>query len=177
MTQETPNPSDTVPQQNQPPAIIDATPNAEEQHKASEDQTIEAMKEIQESAGQISELSAEEASLVTEFFASLLKILRPFCKTLEIPVSSLPEKYHGQMSKAFLYPTGQLILVHENGEAEILNLSEKENRDVLVSITHDIMAQLKSMINAYRTRTEQRVKFLMPITKELQKIAEVFSEK
>jgi hypothetical protein len=177
MTQETPKPSDNTSQQNPPPAIIDATPNAEEQHKAGEDQTVESMKEMQESAGQISELSAEEASLVTEFFASLLKILRPFSKTLEIPVSSLPEKYHRQLSKAFLYPTGQLILVHGNCEAEILNLSEKENRDVLVGITHEIMTQLKSMINAYRMRTEQRVKFLMPITKELQKIAEVFSEK
>jgi hypothetical protein len=39
------------------------------------------------------------------------------------------------------------------------------------------MKQLKSVISAHRMRTEKRVKFLMPITKELQKIAEVFSEK
>jgi hypothetical protein len=163
-------------QQSPPQVIIDATPKSEVQTK-SEEQAIEFMKEMQENAGQISELAAEEENLVTQFFNSMLKIFKPFGKTVEITLSALPEKYHGQVSKAYLYVTGQLILVYANGEIEILNLAEKENHDILVEITSEIMMQLKSVISAYRLRTEKRVKFLMPITKELQKIAEVFSEK
>jgi len=170
MTQETTT-------QNSPsPVVIDATPKTERQTK-SEEQAIEFMKEMQENAGQISELETEEENLVTQFFNSILAIFRPFGKTVEITISSLPEKYQGKVSKAYLYLTGQLILAYSNGEVEILNLTEKENHDILVDITGEIMKQLKSVISAHRMRTEKRVKFLMPITKELQKIAEVFSEK
>jgi phosphopantetheine adenylyltransferase len=70
-----------------------------------------------------------------------------------------------------------LVLVYTSGEAEILNLADQENHDVLVEITGEIMLQLKSIINSYKSRIEKRVKFLMSITKDLQKIAEVFSEK
>jgi hypothetical protein len=141
-----------------------------------EEQTIEALKEIQENAGQISELSSEEETLVGEFFNSLVKILKPFGKTLEIPAASLPDGYSGRISKAYLYLTGQLVLVFTNGEVEILNLVEKENHQILIDITGEIMAKLKIMIASSKSKTEKRVKFLMQMTKGLQKVADVFVE-
>jgi hypothetical protein len=158
-----------------PQITVDATP-AKESEKTTKEEAVEFLKEMQEKAGQISETEMEEENLVNEFFNSLLKILKPFSKTLEISVSSLPERYSDQISKAHLYLTGQLVLVYRNGEVEILNLTDKENREVLVEITGEIMVNLKSVIDSYRSRTEKRVKFLMSITKELQKVAKVFSE-
>lgn len=158
-----------------PQITVDATP-AKESRKTSKEEAAEFLKEIQEEAGQISESEMEEENLVNEFFNSLLKILKPFSKTLEISVSSLPERYTGQISKAHLYLTGQLFLVYKNGEVEILNLTEKENHQLLVEITGEIMAKLKSIIESYKSKTEKRVKFLMPITQQLQKVAKVFSE-
>jgi len=158
-----------------PQVVIDSTPT-DENRQVSEDQVAEALREIQENSGQISELVTEEENLVTEFFNSLLQILKSFSKTLEISVSSLPERYRGRTNKAYLYLTGQLVLVFANGEVEILNLTEEDNRQVLVDITGEIMAKLKTVISSYKSKTEKRVKFLMQITKELQRVAEVFTE-
>jgi len=141
-----------------------------------EEQTIEALKEIQENAGQISELSSEEETLVREFFNFLVRILKPFGKTLEISAVSLPDGYSGRTNKAYLYLTGQLVLVFTNGEVEILNLVEQENHQILIDITGEIMAKLKIMIMSSKSKTEKRVKFLMQMTKGLQKIADVFVE-
>jgi hypothetical protein len=179
--------------QAEPAAVINATPDkAKEpapqaststtpqtiptQPQTSEDGTPESLKEMQENAGQISELVKEEENLVTEFFDLMFKILKPFSKTLEISVSSLPEHCREQISKSYLYLTGQLVLVHTNGELEILNLTDKENHDTLVEITGEIMTKLKTVINISKSKTEKRVKFLITITKELQKVAKVFSE-
>ena len=152
---------------------VEATPAKERINK---EESVEFLKEMQEKAGQISESEMEEENLVTEFFNSLLKILKPFSKTLEISVSSLPERYSEQIGKAHLHLTGQLVLVYRNREVEILNLADKENHELLVEITGEIMAKLKTIIDSYKSETEKRVKFLMPITRELQKVAKVFSE-
>ena len=159
----------------EPQTVIDVIPTKESQ-KISKEDAIKFLKEIQENAGQISELTMEEDNLVKEFFNSLLKIIKPFSKTVEISVSSLPEKYHGKIGKAYLYITGQIALVYESGELEIINLQEQENHELLVDITGEIMLKLKFVINSYKAKTEKRVKFLMPVAKELQKVAKVFSE-
>ena len=59
---------------------------------------------------------------------------------------------------------------------EILNLADQENHQVLVEIAGEIMTKLKAIIASYKSKTEKRVKFLMQMTKGLQKVAEVFSE-
>ncbi len=158
-----------------PEITVEATP-AKDSEKTSKEEAAEFLRDIQEKAGQISESEMEEENLVNEFFNSLLKILKPFSETLEISVSSLPESYNERISKAHLYLTGQLVLVSRDREVEILNLADKENHELLVEITGEIMAKLKSIIDTYKSKTEKRVKFLMPITRELQKVAKVFSE-
>jgi hypothetical protein len=176
MAQNQAPPSVPPAQESQPVAVIDAAP-AQEKKKTIEEEAVECINEMQENAGQISELTAEEDNLVALFFGSLLKILKPFGKTLEISASALPENYAGRVNKAYLYLTGQLVLAYTNSEVEVLNLADQENHDVLVAITAEIMMKLKAVINSYKSRTEKRVKFLMSVTKELQKIAEVFSAK
>jgi len=92
-----------------------------------------------------------EEDKVNEFFNSLLKILKPFSKTLEISVASLPESYSEQIREAHLYLTGQLVLVYRNRQVEILNLADKENHELLVEITGEIMAKLESIIDSYKS--------------------------
>jgi len=164
------------------PAIQDAAPQITteatpaKENEVNKEESVKFLKDMEEKAGQISEGEMEEENLVNEFLNSLFKILKPFSKTIEISVSSLPEGYNEQISKAYLHLTGQLILIHRNEEVEILNLADKENHEILVEITGEIMAKLKTIIDSYKSKTEKRVKFLMPITKELQKVAKVFSE-
>lgn len=155
--------------------VIDATPAIEEQ-RISKEEAVEFLKEIQGNAGQISEIAMEEENLVTEFFNALLKILKPFSETLEISVSSLPERYNESVGRAYLHFNGELVLVYKNGDIEIINLEDQKNHEILVEITGEIMQKLKTIINSYKSQIEKRVKFLLPITKELQKVAKVFSE-
>lgn len=166
----------SITQATEPATVIDAAPTMESQ-KISKEENLEFLKEIQENAGQISELKMEEENLVNEFFSCLLRIIKPFSKTLEISVGSLPEKYNERISKACLHITGQMVLVYKHGEVEILNLADEENRELLIDITGEIMLKLKSVINSYKSKTEKRVKFLMWVTKELQEVAKVFSER
>jgi hypothetical protein len=175
MTEQQPSPPIITTNETQPPTIIDSTP-AKNTKATNEEQTSQTLREIQENAGQISELTAEEQTLVKDFFESLLKIMKPFGKTIEISATGLPESYSRRTNKAYLYLTGQLVLVFTNGEVEIMNLVDPENHQVLVDITGEIMGKLRTVINTHRSNTESRVKFLMQITKELQKVAQVFSE-
>ncbi len=82
MTEQQPQKEAPPVQSTVPPVVINSTP---EKQKTSEEGTSEFLKEMQESAGQISELSAEEDSIVNHFFGSLNKILKPFGKTLDHP--------------------------------------------------------------------------------------------
>jgi hypothetical protein len=157
-------------------SVVAAESTVVENKKQGETEIADALREMQENAGQIAELAKEEENLVTEFFSSLFSILKSFGKTLEISVASLPENYKTRTNKAYLYLTGQLVLVYTNGEVEILNLIEQENHDVLIEIAAEIMTKLKTVINASKSKTEKRVKFLMSITKELEKVAKAFSE-
>lgn len=159
----------------QPQITVDATP-AQESQRASKEEAIEVLKAMQEDVGQMFELEKEEENLVIEFFNSLLKILKPFGKTLEISVSCLPRSLSEQISKAYLHPTGQLVLLHKNGDVRILNLADRKNHEVLIEISGEIMMKLKSIVESYKSETEKRVKFLLSITKELQKVAKIFAK-
>jgi hypothetical protein len=175
VTEQNPPPPAAPVQEGQPQVVIDATPQ-QGSSKGSEEEALGSLKEMQESVGQISELAKEEENLVKEFFGFLLRILKSFSNTLEISVSSLPEEYNGQVNKAYLYLTGQLVLVYKNGEVRILNLADQENHGILVEITGEIMTKLKTIVGSHKAKIEKRVKFLMSVTKELQRAAKAFSE-
>jgi len=155
--------------------IIDTTPRKEKQ-ELDEKEALDSLREMQENVGQVSELAKEERTLVKEFFNSLQSILKPFSKTLEISVLSLPENYVGRVNKAYMYLTGQLVLVYVNGALEILNLVDQENLNILIGISGEIMTKLKLVVESHRIETEKRIKFVTSMTMELQKVAKTFSE-
>ena len=159
-----------------PRVTLDASPT-EDSERIEKEEATEFLKEMGEVAGQISETENEEENLVREFFNSLYKILKPFSKTLEISVSSLPKDWARQAIKAHLNVSGQLVIVRKNGDVEMLDLKEKDNRRLFIDIIGEIVAQLKTIIDSYKSDAEKRVEFLLPLTKELQKIAQVFSER
>lgn len=129
---------------------------------------------IREETGQISELMTEENMLVKEFFASLLKIMRPIVKTLPVSTSVFPEDWR-KVNQASLDVTGRLLVLFSDGKMGSIDLTEQKNRELLLRITYDIMPTLKRLITSHRQKIETRVKFMSSITKELQKTAKAFS--
>jgi hypothetical protein len=158
--------------QQQPMAelTIKSESQTNERRQMSIQELIDSMKSMADDVGQISELTSEEKNLVTEFFKSLLKLMQPLCTEINVSVSALPEDA-GILASAHIDPTGHLALIFEDGHLELKNLSEENNRDLLISVVQDIIPKFKQLTGAQKRKIENRIKFLSTVTKEMQKIS------
>jgi hypothetical protein len=135
---------------------------------------IDSLRSVQDDIGQMSELSAEEKTLVAEFFGALLKLMQPLAATIAVSIEALPEEL-GTVVQANIDPTGHLAILHPNGQVELKNLTEEKNRDLMISVVEDIMPKFKQLTNAQKQKIEKRISFLSSITSELQKISKALS--
>jgi hypothetical protein len=133
-----------------------------------------AMKSMADDVGQISELASEEKLLVTEFFSSLLKLMQPLTPSMPVSTSALPAEA-GNIVKAYIDPTGHLALLHEDGHMELKNLSEEQNRDIMIMVVKDVMPKFKSLTSLQKRKIENRIQFLSAVTNEIQKISGALS--
>ena len=129
-----------------------------------------AMKSMADDVGQISELSSEEKLLVTEFFTSLLKLMQPLTPSMAVSTSAFPAET-GNLVKAYIDPTGNLALLHEDGHMELKNLSEERHRDIMIIVIKDVMPKFKSLTSLQKRKIEKRIQFLSAVTNEIQKIS------
>jgi hypothetical protein len=134
----------------------------------------DALRSLADDIGQISELASEEKLLVTEFFASLLKLMQPLATAIPVSTSALPAEI-GNVMQAHVDPTGHLALLHEDGHMELKNLIEERNRDLMILVIKDIMPKFKNLTSAQKNKIENRIKFLSAVTKEIQKISGALS--
>jgi hypothetical protein len=134
----------------------------------------DALKSMADDVGQISELATEEKLLVTEFFNSLFKLMQPLAPSMSVSTSALPAEV-GNVSRAHIDPTGHLALVYEDGHLELKDLTEEQNRDLMIQVIQDVMPKFKNLTNAQKRRIESRIRFLSAVTKEVQKISGILS--
>jgi hypothetical protein len=146
----------------------------DEETKMSLQKLADALKSMADDVGQISELAAEEKLLVTELFKSLLKLMQPLTPSMPVSTSALPAEV-GNVSHAHIDPTGHLALVYEDGHLELKNLTEEQNRDLMIQVIQDVMPKFKNLTNAQKRKIESRIKFLSAVTKEVQKISGILS--
>ena len=139
------------------------------------EELIESLKSVQDDIGQIAELTSEEETLVTEFFESLIKLMQPLATTIQVSTDALPDEM-GDIAKASLDPTGQLMIQYHDGRMVIKNLLEEENRDLMNTVLQDVLPKLKQIFSTRREKIEGRMKFLSAVTKEIQKMARAFSK-
>jgi hypothetical protein len=135
---------------------------------------LDSLKSIQDDIGQISELTSEEELLVTEFFASLLRLMQPFTQSIPVDTSILPAEM-GAVIKSGLDATGQLTLLYEDGRMELKDLSDPTLRDLMIAVAEDVIPKFKQFPAAHKKRMENRIKFLSAITKEMQRISKALS--
>jgi len=60
-------------------------------------------------------------------------------------------------------------------ENDIKDLSDEENRDLMMSVVSDILPKFKNLTTFQKRKLENRIKFLSTVTKEIQKSAEALS--
>jgi hypothetical protein len=139
------------------------------------EELIDSLKSVQDDIGQICELTSEEETLVNEFFESLLKLIQPLATTIQVSTEVLPDEM-GDVARASIDPTGQLMIQYRDGRMALKNLLEEENRDLMTSVLEDVLPKLKQIFSARREKIEGRMKFLSAITKEIQKMSRAFSK-
>lgn len=161
-----------------PQEIVQISPEEEprkgKQVHMSLQELLDSLKSLQDDIGQICELTSEEKGLVTAFFESLLKLMQPLATTVPVSPTALPEEM-GNVVQASIDPTGRLIVLYQDERAELKDLSEEKNRDLMISIIKDVMPKFKQLTSVHRQKIENRIRFLSAVTKELQKIAKALS--
>jgi hypothetical protein len=150
--------------------VIITEPKPSDEHEMSIQELAAALKSMADDVGQISELASEEKLLVTEFFASLLKLMQPLTTAMPVSPTALPAE-GGNVAKAYIDPTGHLALLHEDGHMELKNLTEEQNRDLMILVIKDVMPKFKSLTSLQKRKIEKRIKFLSAVTNEIQKIS------
>jgi hypothetical protein len=135
---------------------------------------ISSMKGLQDDIGQIAELSSEEKRVVDVFFDSFLTLMKPLAKTMPVSPTALPDEM-GNVKQANIDPKGNLMLIYRDGQVEIMNLNEKNQRDLMICVMKDVMPKFKRLTSAHRRKIEERMNFLSSVTKEIQKISKAFS--
>jgi hypothetical protein len=158
----------TVEQRTTSVIVTEPKPNSENEMSLQE--LAAAMKSMADDVGQISELASEEKLLVTEFFASLLKLMQPLTPSMPVSTSALPAEA-GNVVKAYIDPTGHIALLHEDGHMELKNLAEEQNRDLMIMVIKDVMPKFKSLTSMQKRKIEKRITFLSAVTNEIQKIS------
>jgi hypothetical protein len=159
------------------PSEVESTPEAvgpgasRPNLPSSPEEVMETLKALREDVGQISELGAEEGNIVMAFSLSLLKLMEPLTKTLPVDVSILPREMGG-IERANVVPTGELVVLFEDGRMESVDLTEPKNRDLLVDVVSDVMSKFNDLIAEKRSKIEERITFLSEVTKELQTISD-----
>jgi hypothetical protein len=147
---------------------------SEKKKSPSIQELVESLKSVADDIGQISELSSEERILVSQFFVSFLKLMKPLTSSITVNQLALPSLLVDAV-QAHVDPTGHLALIFSDGHLELKDLSEEKNRDLMISIMSDILPKFKNLTAYQKRKIENRIKILSNVTKEIQKSAEALS--
>ena len=100
---------------------------------------------------------------------------RALTKALPVDAGVLPPEF-GAVEKANVLPKGDLVVLHRDGRMESVDLTDAENRDLLVTVVSDALPRFNALVAQRRSKIENRINFLSSVTKELQSIADSLAE-
>ncbi len=120
---------------------------------------MEAFEGIGEDIQQIGKLTEEEKLLVASFIESLLRKMSPLTSSIAVSASTLPFGL-AKATQARFYPTGHLVLTFEDGNPQLIDLSETKNRDLMMAVFGDIGPKLINL--SQNPDEEQDEKFSEP---------------
>lgn len=121
---------------------------SESKRKMSIEEIGESLQGVGEEINQIFKLQSQENSLAEQFFTSLLKVMTPLTPLIEVTPSTIPFK-RKKIIKAHVDPTGQLLLLFENGYEEPLDLTEPRNRDIMMAVASEVVPKLAILASNY----------------------------
>ena len=100
--------------------------------------------------------------------------MQPLAPSMAVSQTALPAQV-GDVTQAYIDPTGHLVLHFEDGHVELKNLSEEKNREIMMVVVSDVVPKFKRLTILQKRKIENRIKLLSNITKEIQKSSEALS--
>jgi hypothetical protein len=93
---------------------------------------------------EISQLTNQEKSVVTQFLKSLRTNMEPWTSSIAVSTSIIPIDL-GLVEQAFIHPTGHLALTFVDGRREVLDLSEAKYRDLMMAVIDDVVPKFEAL--------------------------------
>lgn len=140
------------------------------------DNVVGFMRGLREDVERIQVLSRNEEEVVGEFSRALMGATSPLSLALPVDALLLPTEM-GDIERASVVPRGVLVLLMSDGTMETVNLTEPENRDLLVKVVRDAVPQYKALLVVRKQKIEQRIAFLSRATRDLREIADHIASK
>ncbi len=100
--------------------------------------------------------------------------MQPLASSIAVDQLALPAQV-GDVVTAHVDPTGHLLLQYSDGHVELKNLSDENNRELMMSVVGDVVPKFKHLTAQQKRKLENRIKLLSSITKEIQKSSEALS--
>jgi len=100
--------------------------------------------------------------------------MQPLASSIEVNQSALPAQV-GEVSQAYVDPTGHLVLRYGDGHVELKDLSQERYRELMMAVVGDVVPKFKTLTSQQKRKLENRIKLLSSITKEIQKSSDALS--
>jgi hypothetical protein len=108
------------------------------------EEIVSSLSELRGDLSHLSDLKSEEDKVVDDLFQVLMKLTR-LLQWAPVETSVLPVEL-GEVESAHVTPGGSLIYYHDGGVIGSLDLSQCDNRDVLVDVVRDLAPKLKEIL-------------------------------
>ncbi len=170
-TEELPPAPDEVPKVEEKPAEIEENvPPQEPMINASPATILESLRKLRDDTTQVNELRDEEDRIVEALLEAFLEVMLSIPGGLPVD----PELLHGEASdvdRLSVSSSGELLILYLDGEMDAVELSDPENRDLLVEVINDVFPKVRHQIVEMRGRLEKRIVYLSTVTEELRSMA------
>ncbi len=105
---------------------------------------VDSLRSVWDDIAQIVKLTSEEKVLVSDFLSVLKQVPK---RMFSVPVSTsgLPARIRA-FTQARIDSTGHLILTTEDGRIVVMDLSEIQNRDIMMAVVNDIIPKFKDLV-------------------------------
>jgi hypothetical protein len=108
------------------------------------EEIVSSLSELRGDLSHLSDLKSEEDKVVDDLFQVLMKLTR-LLQWAPVETSVLPAEL-GEVESAHVTPEGSLIYYHDGGVIRSLDLSQYDNRDILVDVVRDLAPKLKEIL-------------------------------
>ena len=165
-----PAPDEALEVEEKPAEIEESVPPQEPMINASPAAILESLRKLRDDTIQVNELRDEEDRIVEALLEAFLEVMLSIPGGL--PVN--PELLHGEASdvdRLSVSSSGELLILYLDGEMDAVELSDPENRDLLVEVINDVFPKVRHQIVEMRGRLEKRIVYLSTVTEELRSMA------